>query len=246
MPARLPLALLVLALLPGRALALELVFAYPERPPYNYTVDGKARGFLVDVTSRIAAEAGIKAVFQEMPAARILEEVRDEKSTLCSIGWFKTPERETFALFTRPIFRDLPLVAVALQRRQHLFAGKTTLRALAEDHSLTLGLVQAWTYGASAGEIIGKAKPRVMLAPDQPRQARMLAAGRFDYTLARLGELPEIASQAGLPRSALLVIPLTDLSDQGVRHILCGRGVPREIMDRIDAAIPPLPSPESR
>lgn len=246
MPASLRLTLLALALLSGRALASELVFTYPERPPYSYTVDGKAMGFLVDMTARIAAEAGVQPVFQEMPAARILEEVRDEKSTLCSIGWFKTPERETFALFTRPIFRDLPLVAVALQRRRHLFAGKTTLRALAEDHSLTLGLVKAWTYGDAAGAIIAKASPRTTLAPDQPRQARMLAAGRFDYTLARPGELPELAAQAGLAPSDLLVISLSDLPAQGVRHILCGRGVPREVMERIDAAIPPLPSPDSR
>ena len=240
MPRFLCLLLLVAWLAPSPAWGEPLVMAYPNRPPYNYTENGTAAGSLVDLVRTILTAAGIEFAFTEMPSKRILAEIQPEDSRLCSFGWFKTPEREAYARFSRPFVQDTPLQALVLRRNLARFAGKTSLRELATAPALELGLVAGWSYGTVVEETRKQAGVQVVDIPARQQQALMLAWGRFAYTLVREAEVDEVVRLSGLSPEEFSILPLSDLQARDKRFFLYGRGVPADVLDRINAAIAKL------
>lgn len=222
---------------PEPSCAEPLRMLYPERPPYNYTENGKAAGLLVAQAEMILLDANIEAVFMEIPSKRILAEVQPEDSTACSFGWFKTAEREAFANFTLPTYRDTPLVALILKRNESRFANKFTLRDLASDKGLGLGLISGWSYGGYVDGVLKLSGVVPMEIPERQHQALMLANERFSYTLIRTEEIPDVVRLSGKPRDSFSIVPLTDLQERNLRYIMCGRGVPIETIKRINKSI---------
>lgn len=224
-------------LLPTFARGETLPVVYPSRPPYNYTVDGKAAGTLVELVEKILEGAGLSPQFAEMPSKRILLGLKEPGSRLCSFGWFKNPERESYAVFTRPISEDSPLLALILQKNAPHFSGKATFKELAADKALPLGLITGWSYGDTIDGLIRQEQTPVVDIPGRREQGAMLAMGRFAYTLARESEIDEVISLSGRPAEEFLALSLADVQERNKRYILCGKGVPEAVIARINASI---------
>ena len=64
----------------------------------------------------------------KIPTNRQLAAVKDAASSSCAIGWFKNPEREQFAKFTKAIYRDKPTVILA--NRQFVVAPGARLESV--------------------------------------------------------------------------------------------------------------------
>jgi hypothetical protein len=89
----------------------QLNVSYFERPPYYLTTPaGDASGFLVEKTKKILQAANVNARFISLKPNKIIFIIKHANLPHCSIGWFKKPEREAFAKFTKPIYQDRPLV----------------------------------------------------------------------------------------------------------------------------------------
>ncbi|MBI4804500.1 MAG: transporter substrate-binding domain-containing protein [Desulfovibrio sp.] len=229
---------IVLALLASATSRSEPIqFYYPARPPYNFTLNGKPTGFLVELTQAILHDAEVEAVFVELPSPRIFSELQREDSQCCLFGALKVPEREAYGSFTLPIMEDSPLVALILAKNAALFFGKTSFRELAADKKLTLGLIRSWSYGDYVDGVIKKEHAKVIGIPEKENQARMLASERFLYTLARETEIDDLIRLSGKSRADFVSIPLSDTSERKKRYILCGKGVPGEVIERINASI---------
>lgn len=227
----------VIFLAPLPAQCEPIQFYYPARPPYNFTLNGKPTGFLVELTQTILQDAGVEAVFVEMPSPRIFSELQREDSQCCLFGALKVPEREAYGSFTLPIMEDSPLVALVLAKNAVLFSGKTAFRELAADKKLTLGLIRSWSYGDYVDGVIKKEHAKVMGIPEKENQARMLASDRFLYTLVREAGIDDLIRLSGKNREAFVSIPLSDTSERKKRYILCGKGVPGKVIERINASI---------
>lgn len=238
------LALFALVYSANSVCAEPLAVVYPDRPPLNYTDDGKPAGTLIDLTMKIFADAGVEAVFTEMPSKRILLEMQAKGSQLCSFGWFKNSEREAFAQFTLPIFQDNPLVAVMLKKNAPLFAGKTTLKDLAADKALTLGAVAGWSYGEYVDGVLKQQNVPVSTAINSQQLGILLAKGRYSYVIVRPWEVAGIITYSETPPDEILVLPLADLKERSKRYIMCGKGVPGEVVARLNASIPKFASLE--
>src|SRR5690606_34791512 len=103
-------SLLALLCLPLACLAAEpLAVYYIEKPPYYHSIAGEPTGFLLERTRAIFSDAQIALRFEARPAKRILLEMEQNREPICSIGWFRTPQREAFALFSLAIYRDEPM-----------------------------------------------------------------------------------------------------------------------------------------
>ena len=235
MPAAFAIVLILLTALPARSEPIE--FYYPERPPYSYTQNGKATGLLIKLSQSILFKAGVEATFTEMPAPRIFSELQREDVQCCLVGALKIPGREAYGSFTRPIFEDSPLVALALAKNQKLFAGKRSFEELAATNNLKLGLIASWSYGEHVDGVIKKQNSQVMLIPSTTQQGLMLATERFQYTLVRESEVDEIIKLSGKQKKDFLTMPLSDLRERRERFIFCGKGVPDEVIERLNAAI---------
>ncbi|MFP5240400.1 MAG: substrate-binding periplasmic protein [Acidobacteriota bacterium] len=219
-----------------RCAPLQMV--YPNRPPYFYTLDGAPAGTLYETTAGILAEAGIEAVFTEMPSRRILYEMQqDQNCTRCGFGWFKTPQREAFARFSLPIHVQAPLVAAVLTRNLGKTRNAQNLSELLNNGEATIGVVDGWSYGDAVDVLLRGAENHVIKADDSRQQALMLANGRCLLILAREDELPDLLRFGRLTMADVAAIRLEKESGGVQRYIMCGKGVPDEVMARIDAAI---------
>jgi polar amino acid transport system substrate-binding protein len=252
-PLLLAVALLACHAAPAPARSLrEATVLYFERPPYYFTSQGQPGGFLLAIARNAFSAAGLEVGYESAPPKRIMARMR-EGGRLCSVGWFKVPEREDFALFSVPIYRGQPLVLVAAWRDRARLEGKATLEEVFAEPGLVWGVPGGYAYGAVIDGLRARLAPQVADAPTALDQMlAMLAVGRFDYLLLAPEELPlldpsgEIGEdrerpwpgQNGAERHGdFLVLPLADLPDGPARHIMCTPDVGREFMERLDRGI---------
>lgn len=97
------LTTLVLVLLPETARpGGAITVHHMERPPSYVTENGRAAGLLNVLAAEVLGSADIPHRFEVLPPKRILEEIAVPGAAACSVGWIKTPERETIARLGLP------------------------------------------------------------------------------------------------------------------------------------------------
>jgi polar amino acid transport system substrate-binding protein len=232
--------LCMLFLLPSDryAVAQPLETLYFERPPYYATVNGQPDGFLLNVARDILTLADVPHAFQEMPPGRILETLKSNRGPACSIGWFRTPERERYAVFSLPIHQDEPLRAVFLKSGAVPPLEITTLAQLVEHPDLSMGVNQSYVFGYPVDTLVARMRiPPVSTTSSQAQLMRMLGARRFDFMLVNPVEIETLAGLAGIPMEELHVLPLSDLPKGNLRYLMFSKATSPEVIERINAAI---------
>jgi len=214
-----------------------LVVLYIERPPYYRTgPDGSAGGALVEIARLVFERAGIRHRFVSMPARRILHTIR-KGAPVCSVGWLRTRERETFGRFSEPIYRNLPLGALVRRDALQRWPARPTLRHAMRSR-LVLGLVKGYRYGPRVEAERVRLHPRtVVVAGGQDNLLRMLVRGRVDWMFIcpeeaayRFRTDPEIATRTAFVR-------FQDPPPGNRRYIFFSRAVSVEVIQAVNEAI---------
>lgn len=141
------LALLVLrvAALPAEE---SISLHYNERPPYLVSgADGQATGLTAEPAAAAFRRAGIPYAWVQTPALRQLKLLRENTGRDCLVGWFKTAERERYARYTLPTYRDRRIIALTGAGNSRLAEGGR-LDAWLADPELTLLVKDGYSYGA--------------------------------------------------------------------------------------------------
>jgi len=233
------IALIVLAM-SGNAAAADLRLYYSERAPYYVAQGGKVRGVLADVASAAVRKAGIPFVWESMPPARQFEGLKLGILPGCMVGVYKNPERETYAHFTRAIYRNRP--AAALGRRDDVrLASIMSIDSLLADPRLVLLVKKSYSYGAFIDKKIAELQPRRWETTVESRTMfRQIAARRADYMFM---ETEEAEHAVTTPQgNGLAVYPIPGMPPGNLRYLMCSRAVPLKIVQRIDAALPTKPA----
>ncbi|MDO4767198.1 MAG: transporter substrate-binding domain-containing protein [Pseudomonadota bacterium] len=228
----------IFCFLPALARGDELTVAYFDHPPYSYAENGQAAGILVDLTRNILKEAGIPATFVSMPPNRILEKIRSGRKDFCAVGWFKTPERERYASFSLPIYRDRGMVILTTARKAPKLRRHSTLRSLFKDHSLTLGQVEALSLGESVDQL--RKETRVPTLPVTTRQGvllRLIALNRASYMLAAPEEVSALLQAADVPSEQFTILSMDGMPWGNLRYLMYSSNISPGMLDRINAAI---------
>lgn len=233
-----PLLLFLLWVLSLAAPAAEpLKVYYFQRPPLYMTHgDGSAGGFITEIARLVLTEAGIACEFEEMPTLRIESHLKG-RACACGIGWFKRPDREAWATFSLPIYRDLPAVAlVNAQAAAHLNPGMELGPLL---HSgLTLGVIEGFSYGDFADDAIAQAKPRMSrLVGEQFQLLLMAASGRIDYFFIGLEEASYLLDKHPNLADKLRIVQVKDWRTGNDRYFMFSKGVDQKTITRINQAI---------
>jgi len=215
-----------------------LLVVHLEFPPYYYTTStGQPEGFLLRKTANILRVAGIKPRFQSMPAKRILQLMRSEEP-VCSIGWFRTPQREQYAQFSRPIYRNKPLEVLYLISNEGIWHNRHALADILADRSISLGVLEGYSLGTAVDEAIARTRPGMArVNGDYAQLVRMLAMERFDCILVAPEEKDSLIRVNGLPPDIFASRPLPDIPSGNERHLMFSRGVPADVVERINLAI---------
>lgn len=220
----------------NNATALHVV--YLERPPYYWTVNGQPGGFLLNLTRRILDAAGVQADYSPHPASRILEEIRGDRVPICSIGWFRTSERESFARFSLPIYRDRPLVLLTTTDKAALFKRHRTLREVFADTSLVMAQVASFSYGEAIDRMQKEILVRnLTVSTTQQVLPRLILHGRASYMLVAPEEVPTLLSSAGVDPDRFVSLSMDDIPAGNLRYLMFSKSLPESTLQRINAAI---------
>jgi polar amino acid transport system substrate-binding protein len=217
---------------------VKLLVCHLEFPPYYYTNSlGEPDGFLLRKADAVLRAAGIEPVYQSMPAKRILE-LLGSRDPVCSIGWFKTPHREQFAKFSKPIYVNQALCALMLRQNAFMLDGKDSLAQILADESIVLGVLEGYSLGASVDDIIARARPGMRrVNGDYPQLVRMLAMERFTCILVSPEEVESLLQMARLDGDLFTCKGLADVPTGNTRHLIYSMGVPDRIVARIDEVL---------
>jgi ABC-type amino acid transport substrate-binding protein len=215
----------------------RITIHYHERHPY-YVSHGKSVGGIVgDRINFVFNQAGIPLAWQQTPAIRQLDIIKKNARREGAAGWFRTPEREAFAKFSRPIYRDRPTIAIVRADQQSIRSGGTLGDTLS-NRQLVLLRKDGYSYGGFIDRQLETYKPsQLVTSADNQGMLRMLHARRVDYFFIAEEEAHGLLSHSGLPASDFKTITFTDMPGGNRRYILFSRRVESSTIDRLDRVI---------
>lgn len=240
---RLTLARLAIALLacaPGSFVfaqpAEPLTVYYNERPPYMEAVSPQdVRGLTATPAARAFAAAGIPMRWVELPSNRQLASIQANRVAACALGWFRTPEREAFARFSKPLYQDAPPVVLA---NADVAINARTLEALLARRDLMLLVKDGYSYGPRIDAAIQRLDPpRSATTVESVQMAQIVARHHADYMIAGEEEAAALMRTLGPAAAHLQVARLSDMPPGERRHLMCSKRVPEALMQRLNVAI---------
>ena len=219
-----------------------LTIHYHERVPYYITRADGVHGLCADPVREAVSRAGVAVTWQRTPPRRQLLIVRENQRPAAILGWFKTAERERFARFSRPIYRDRPAIALIRAEAPPVPSGEP-LADLLTHPALTLLRKDSYSYGAYVDRLIETREPRQVITTAGNRSMlRMLHAGRADYLFIAAEEADALIALAGLPADAFVKCHFSDMPSGNARYLMYSLKVSPVLVARIDSA---LAAPES-
>ncbi|MES3020313.1 MAG: transporter substrate-binding domain-containing protein [Pseudomonadota bacterium] len=222
------------------AAAAPLTVAWRDKAPYHYVENGVDQGFLLARAKAVFAGAGLETQFVMEPAKRIWANLGNGTPNYCSIGWYRLPERERVARFSKPFHTDQPHTILAAPDAAARVRAHPSLRALLADAGLTLGVVDGVSYGAQLDALIAASANRIDRRTVTPtRMMQMLAAGRISFMFIDRADLAHLTGREASLGSAARH-DFADMPAGLTRHLVCSRDVAPALMARIDKAIDKL------
>ena len=231
----------------GNTITQSITLSYTEKPPYYFTHETtkKPQGFLLKKSLEIFDQAQVKYKLISLPPKRILKEIEENKTAHCSLGWFKNPEREKFALYSDIIHRDSPMVVVINSELKNSLDATSTLKDLEHwifykrgqaPHAQTFifGTVSGFSYGETLDKLIEKLS-NYKVTTDQSSQSPLQLLHRIAFERINMGffDLEEYGHYINHnPRLAanLVLLKMTDSPLGKERFIICSKKVGADFM----------------
>ncbi len=232
------LILLTVAAFPAKNMRAEpLSLLYDIRPPY-YTrdKDGQIGGLVAGLVDRAFVEAGIEVTWERLRFNRQIESIATGQAA-CSPGWFKNPERETFAQFSIPLYRDQPQVIVVETEDAQKF-DHPTLSALFQDKDLRFGAKLSYSYGRFIDTLLEVHHPPMKrTAHSVQGLVGLMLQDRFDYTIMSGEEFDNLAVSTGDRDRPFTAISYPDIPPGNDRYLMCANTVDGTILRRFNNAV---------
>jgi uncharacterized protein (TIGR02285 family) len=191
----------------------------------------------VERTANIFNKAKIDYSWRVTPANRILAVLRSDTGQDCTAGWYKLPEREKYAQFSEPIYRDKPLVG--LSRADFKVSENITAQNLFRLPNVRLLLKENFSQGAYMDKLLTDvSKDRIQrVTAEVPTMVRMLEANRADLIITTEEESKIFISAAGYTEKDIHILRFADVPAVEHRYILCSKNVPVSTMKRLNEAV---------
>lgn len=219
-----------------RIYAAPLLLTYIEKPPLYFTDhQGLPTGILLDQVRQAFADQPF--TLEARSPRRALAEIRTNKTPVCSIGWYKTPDRQAFAVFSAPLYREPPMVVLVRAEQRHALVNKASLTELLADRQVRMGVVAGFSYGAALDQRLQPLAERIDAAPDESSNLRKLVARRIDAILVNDKELEYYLKQAKIRTGDVIALRFPDMPQGEERFLMCGQKMPAESLQKFNAAL---------
>jgi len=166
---------------------------------------------------------------------------------VCSVGLFRTPEREAFMYFSIPSFLTLPAVLIIRKESLPQFGGKATVRLadVMNDKDMMIGLSKDRSFGIDTDAILNKYRGRDNILEIAGQELsrnlfKMLIKGRLDGLVGLPEEALYQAEQMGI-RDQLTTLTIEENQtgyDSWLSSVGCSK-TPwgKEVIDKINAIL---------
>ena len=209
---------------------------YEERIPYAVTnSQGDVNGLTATAAGSAFDQAGIPFQWKKMPFKRQLQTIKFNKKMACGIGWFKTPQREEFALFTGPIYRDKPTITLSNQSNASV-ARHSDVASLLKDQKLKLLVKDGFSYGSYIDGLIDQFSPHrvVAVGSSNVQMLKMILSGRADYFFVAEEEAMQIIQSSDRTMSEFQRQRYPDMPAGNSRHLACSQQVTPEKVELLN------------
>ena len=211
---------------------------YVRRPPYTMPSANSLTGLTGGPSFQAFTSAGIPFVIAETPFARQLHMVEQNVGRDCMIGMFKKPEREVFAKFTNPIYKDQPQIILTVASNAQQFAKFTSVTDLFADKSMVLLVKLGYSYGIALDKLIAQFQPRARTTADENLlMIKAIKLKTADYMFLAPEEAAVAIAAAGFSENDFAQIKFDNMPDGEYRRIMCSKNVPDEVINKLNAAI---------
>jgi polar amino acid transport system substrate-binding protein len=209
---------------------------YVERPPYTHLEeDGSVTGLVATPVAHAFKEAGIPFVWARTSVNRQFAEVQKPGEMACAIAWFKTPEREKFAKFTKAVYRDLPFVLVA--RSQFLMPSNATVESILATKGVRVLAKRKYSYGPTIDSLFVQYRPAIVYVDSEYLQLPLLLqANRADF-MFEPKEAAEYLLANRDPAHDLRMLTPAHSPPGEKRYIACNKAVSDETINRLNRII---------
>ena len=182
--------------------------------------------------------AKIPFVIAETPFARQLHMIEKNSGRDCVIGVLKKPEREAFAKFTSPIYKDQPQIILTAAANAQRLAKMNSVTVLFADESLILLVKQGYSYGVALDKLIAQHQPRARTTTDENLlMIKSIKLRTTDYMFMAPEEAAIAITAAGFSEKDFAQIKFNNMPDGEYRLIMCSKNVPDEVINKLNAAI---------
>jgi polar amino acid transport system substrate-binding protein len=212
---------------------------YYDRAPYAITdTQGEVSGLCATPAANAFKQAGIPFQWKKMPFKRQLATLKHNKKMACGIGWFKKPERESFARFTNSIYQDKPAVTIS-KKDNNALGRHRDLISLFKDKKVKLLVKDGFSYGAYVDDLINDYDPAIVsvVTSTNVQMLQMILSGRADYFFISEEEADHIILSAGYETSQFQLKHFADMPAGNRRYIACSQQVSPEIVDLLNRAL---------
>ncbi len=224
--------------LPSSSYAEKLNAGYLEFPPYCYTAEnGTANGTLILLAARIFNKAGVEFRYQRLPARRILLNIK-HFDNFASVGWFKNPEREEFATFSLPIYKNKPIGLLVRFKDRYKFSRYSTMESLLANTNFKIGHIHGHSAGVYLEPLLQKYPGNVAkISGTKLQMVKMLIAERVDAIILAPEELPVLVQKSGFSKKEFAHVSFKDIPEGNKRYLIFSKSVAPETISRINKAI---------
>lgn len=235
-------SLMVSILFPVNSYASQkITLLYNDRPPYQVTLpNDNVTGLIADPIEKAFRLAKIDFQWKNIPTNRQLFMIKSNTEMVCGVGWFKKPERELFALFSKPIYQDQATVAIAnidlKVTPQILFSD------LMANNKIRILVKENYSYGQYADAILSQSKKNVFITTAENLiMLNMIKLGRADLMLTSSEEASYFFEKGGNNLKDFNLLHFPDMPLGEKRHLMCSKNIPPELLAKLNQHIKNIP-----
>ncbi|MCH8619822.1 hypothetical protein [Undibacterium sp. TS12] len=214
-----------------------ITVAWRIKPPHQYLENGTEKGILLERAKQVFSATQLPHRFVEEPAKRIWSNFSTGSKNYCSFGWYRIPEREGIVQFSDVFHTDPPHTLLVSPLASKQVAAHKNLKSLMKDETLTLGVVDAVSYGPELDAMIKSSKNKIERSTTLPMiMARMVGANRASYMFIDREDWEFLKDK----EDSLRLTTQMDLPGMPAglnRYIVCSKDVSLEQMQKINMAL---------
>ena len=236
---------LLLFLLTSIAFGEEpLQILYTARAPYMApNASGEVTGLTADPTAYALKKARIPFKWVEVPSARQIVMIKENKARLAGLGWYKNPEREGFAKFSTPLYQDKQIAVLARKDNQKIALAKT-VEQLLSNKDIVLLAKSGYSYGKFLDERIAQHQPSISLVTvENLSMILMIDACRADYMFISPEEADVAINMAKVHPEDLQLVTLPDMPPGEKRYLMFSKLVDDDTIKLISKYMDEYTSP---